>query len=61
MSILFINSSPNPSGNTARLAKALLEGKEYETLNLADYKIYGYGQQFRLQERSKVSNNMIPC
>ena len=46
MSILFINSSPNPNGNTARVAKALLEGKEYETLNLAEYKIYGYGQQF---------------
>ena len=43
MSILFINSSPNPNGNTARLAATLLEGKEYEMLNLADYKIYGYG------------------
>ena len=46
MSILFINSSPNPHGNTAKVAAALLEGKEYETLNLAEYKIYGYGQQF---------------
>jgi len=46
MSILFINSSPNPHGNTARVAAALLESKEYETLNLAEYKIYGYGQQF---------------
>ena len=46
MSILFINSSPNPNGNTAKLTKALLEGKEYETLNLAEYKIYGFGQQF---------------
>ena len=46
MSTLFINSSPNPNGNTAKLAAALLAGKEYETLNLAEYKIYGYGQQF---------------
>ena len=46
MSFLFINSSPNPNGNTARLAAALLEGKEYETLNLVDYKIYAYGQKF---------------
>ena len=46
MSILFINSSPNPHGNTAKVAAALLEGKEYETLNLAEYKIYGYGQRF---------------
>ena len=44
--ILFINSSPNKNGNTVRLASILLEGKEYETLNLCDYKIYGYGQSF---------------
>lgn len=44
--ILFINSSPNPNGNTARLAAAMLQGQEYETLNLTDYKIYGYGQIF---------------
>lgn len=44
--ILFINSSPNRNGNTARLAAALLQDKEYETLNLTDYKIYGYGQNF---------------
>ena len=46
MKILFINSSPNANGNTAKVAAALLEGQEYETLNLADYKIYGYGQNF---------------
>jgi len=46
MRILFINSSPNKDGNTARLAKELLSGKEYETLNLTDYKIYAYGQEY---------------
>lgn len=46
MSILFINSSPNPNGNTAKIAKELLDGHNYETLNLVDYKIYGYGQKF---------------
>ena len=46
MSILFINASPNKNGNTATLAKELLAGKEYETLNLIDYKIYAYGQEF---------------
>ena len=44
--ILFINSSPNPQGNTAKVAAALLEGHDYETLNLTEYKIYGYGQKF---------------
>ena len=43
MSILFINSSPNHNGNTAKIAAELLSGKDYETLNLTDCKIYGYG------------------
>ena len=47
MSILFINASPNKSGNTAKLAKELLAGKEYETLNEVDgnvsYRIYEGG------------------
>ena len=46
MSILFINGSPNKNGNTAKLAKELLAGKECETLNLIDYKIYAYGQEY---------------
>ncbi len=44
MSILFINGSPNKNGNTAKLAAALLKGKDYETLNLTDYTIGAYGQ-----------------
>ena len=46
VSILFINASPNKEGNTARLAKELLYGKEYETLNLVDYKIYASKRQY---------------
>lgn len=46
MSILFVNASPNKAGNTAMLAKELLSGKDYETLNLIDYKIYAYGQEY---------------
>ena len=46
MSILFINGSPNKDGNTVRLADTLLEGKEYDTLHLVDYKIYSYGQEY---------------
>lgn len=44
--ILFINGSPNRNGNTAALAQELLQGKDYETVNLVDYKIYSYGQEF---------------
>lgn len=46
MSILFINGSPNKNGNTAALAEVLLLGKEHETLNLTDYRIGSYGQNF---------------
>lgn len=44
MKILFVNGSPDSKGNTAALAAALLKGKEYETLNLVDYRINAYGQ-----------------
>ncbi len=44
MKILFVNGSPNPNRNTARLAAALLKGQDYETLNLTDYTIGAYGQ-----------------
>ena len=40
MKILFINGSPNKNGNTETLVKNFLKNKEYDTLNLADYKIY---------------------
>lgn len=46
MSILFINGSPNKNGNTKALAEEMMAGKEYETLNLTDYKIYSYGQSY---------------
>lgn len=46
MNILFINGSHNKNGNTAELAKELLKGRDYETLNLTDYRIGSYGQDF---------------
>lgn len=47
MKILFLNGSPNPNGSTAGLAKVLLKGKEYETLNLTGYQINGYGLSYQ--------------
>lgn len=44
MSILFINSSENRNGKTAKMAAELLAGKDYETLNLIDYRINFKGQ-----------------
>lgn len=44
--ILFLNASPNRDGNTARMVHELIGGRDYEQLDLTDYKVYGYGQDF---------------
>ena len=58
MNILFINGSPNQSGNTAALAKELLKGKEYETQNLTDYRIGSYGQHVEDDQFGQVIAKM---
>lgn len=58
MKILFINGSPNKKGNTAALAEALLAGKEYEILNLTDYRIGSYGQTFEDDQLVEVIAKM---
>ena len=58
MSILFVNGSPNKKGNTAALAAALLKGKDYETLNLTDYRIGSYGQNFADDQFAEVVEKM---
>lgn len=58
MSILFINGSPNKNGNTAKLVAKLLTGKEYETLDLVDYKLYAYGQKFEDDQFSEILEKM---
>ncbi len=52
--ILFINGSPNKNGNTASLAKTLLKGQSYDTLDLVDFKIYAYGQHFADDQYQEV-------
>lgn len=54
MSILFSNGSPNKNGNTAALAAELLKDHEYETLNLTDYTIGAFGQNFPGDELNAV-------
>ena len=58
MSILFINASPNKDGNTANLAKTLLAGKAYETLNLIDNNIYAYGQEYADDQFEEIFEKM---
>src|SRR5699024_12307595 len=65
MKILFINGSPNESGNTATLADILLKGKEYETLNMSDYRVNVYGQELpgdqfdEILEKMKESETIV--
>lgn len=56
--ILFMNGSPNKDGNTAALAKSMLKGKDYETLNLTDYRIGSYGQNFADDQLDEVIAQM---
>ncbi len=58
MNILFINGSPNRNGNTDALAKELLKKKTYDTLNLTDYRIGSYGQNFPDDQLSEAITKM---
>lgn len=58
MSILFINGSPNKNGNTAALAETLMSGSDYQVLNLADNKVYGYGQEFADDQFDEIVEKM---
>ncbi|MCI9129524.1 MAG: NAD(P)H-dependent oxidoreductase [Eggerthellaceae bacterium] len=58
MKILFINGSPEREGNTARLANVLLEGHQFETLEIADMKIYDYGQHFEDDQFNEALERM---
>lgn len=58
MSILFINGSPHKNGNTVKLAKELLKGKDCQSLHLVDYKIYSYGQNFEDDQFQEVVDAM---
>lgn len=58
MNILFINGNPNKNGNTAELAETLMNGKAYQTLELVDYKVYGYGQNFADDQFAEIVEQM---
>lgn len=58
MKILFVNGSPEANGNTAALAKILLKDREYETLNLTDYRVNAYGQTLPGDQFAEVLDKM---
>lgn len=59
MTTLFINGSPNKNGNTAKLAAGLLRDREYQILNLVDYKLYSYGQEFEDDQFKEIVAAMM--
>lgn len=58
MRVLFINGSPNKNGNTACMAASLLKGHAYQKLDLVDYKLYSYGQQFEDDQFAEIVDQM---
>lgn len=58
MKTLFINGSPNKGGNTVALAEAMMQEKEYTTLNLTDYVIGSYGQNLPGDQLDEVIQSM---
>lgn len=56
--ILFINTSRDPHGNTARMVERFLDGVPHDTLFLNDYKIYQLGQHFGDDQLSLVFSAM---
>ena len=58
MKVLFINGSPEAQGNTAQLASVLLEGCDYDTVELGTTKVYDYGQHFDDDQFDQVLEQM---
>ena len=58
MSILFLNGSPDPNGTTASLAATLLAGRDYETIQLPEHRIYPYGSTLEGDEFDWVLDRM---
>ena len=53
MSILFINGGEK-GGNTSALGQRLLAGHDFDQIDLADHKVYDYGQHFDDDEFDQV-------
>ena len=52
--IIFMNGSPNKSGNTFRIGEEILKGINHETLQMSDYKVSQYGQVYEDDEIGKI-------
>lgn len=52
--ILFMNCSPNKSGNTYRIGEKILENTTHNILQMSDYKVYQYGQVYEDDQIGEV-------
>ena len=52
--IIFMNGSPNKSGNTFRIGEEILKGISHDILQMSDYKVSQYGQVYEDDEINKI-------
>lgn len=55
--ILFMNCSPNESGNTEQLLRNL----EHDVVQMSDYRICQYGQVYHDDQMIEVMNKIREC
>lgn len=56
--IYLVNASPNREGNSVRLGRLFLQGRDFETLHLTDYHIEQYGQQAEEDQFQQVFDQL---
>lgn len=52
--IIFMNGSPNKSGNTFRIGEEILKGISHDILQMSDYKVSQYGQVYEDDQISEI-------
>lgn len=52
--IIFMNGSPNKSGNTFRIGEEILKGISHDILQMSDYKVSQYGQVYEDDDINKI-------
>ncbi len=56
--IIFMNGSPNKSGNTFRIGEEILKGVNHDILQMSDYKVYQYGQVYEDDQINEIFKHL---
>ena len=59
MSILFVNASQNPTGNTHQFGQRFLSGHDYQEVALSQYKVYQLGQDYPDDQFSVIYDQLL--